>query len=102
MNWKNEEQYDDYTAGEAMFRTMDPEADRAFGLDGDGCRMLVIAIVRQALEDHLAALRRLPSPRAESLLRETAGFFRSELFTRLTGLRGDAVFRLIRKEAGKE
>ena len=58
-------------------------------------------MVRQAADDHLRAARALPAPGAERTLRETTAFFRSDYFYRLTGIRGDAALRLIRKEAAE-
>ena len=102
MNWKNEEQYQDYTAAEAMFRVMGPVSDRSALLNDDGCRALVAAIVRQAVDDHIGALRSLPASRAAERIKETERFFRSEFFTRLTGLNGDTVLRLVRKEMSRK
>ena len=73
------------------------DRDRS-GLYDSGCIRLIEAIVRRAAEDHLSALRRLPDPRAEARVRETAAFFRSAYFSRLTGVRGDSLLRKIRKE----
>ena len=98
MLWKNEEQYSDYTAGEAMFRVLSRHPDDPGAGDDTGCRLLIAAVVRQAVEDHLRALRELPFRGAESALEETTAFFMSDFFYRLTGLRGDAVLRLIRRE----
>lgn len=66
-----------------------------------GCISLIEAIVRKAAEDHLAALRRLPRRSAAGRLRETAAFFRSEYFCRLTGMQGDRLLRKITEEAKK-
>ena len=66
-----------------------------------GCIRLIEAIVRRAAEDHLAALRRAPNRRALARMRETAGFFRSDYFCRLTGLQGDRLLRKIVEEAKK-
>ena len=92
MNWKNEEQYPDFTAEEAMFRVMHPETEQARRLDDGGCLRLVEAIVRQAVEDHLNAKRTA----------ETEAFFRSDYFRCLTGMNGETVIRLIRKEMSEE
>ena len=92
MNWKNEEQYPDYTAGEAMFSVMHPDTERAGMLDDEGCIRLAAAIIRQAMEDHLLAGRKA----------ETEAFFRSGFFRRLTGMNGHTVLRLIREEMRKK
>ena len=101
MNWRNEEQYPDRTAAEAMIRVMGPAEDRSALLHDDGCRLLVQAIVRQAVEDHLHALWQSARFGPERLT-ETEVFFRSGYFRCLTGLNGEAVLRLIRKEADAE
>ena len=103
MNWRNEEQYPDWTAAEAMSRVMVRRAGGPDDLDDDGCRSLVEAVVRLAVEDYARALRALPfRSSAAALLKETAAFFRSEHFRRLTSLNGDALIRMIRKEVRKE
>ena len=102
MNWKNEEQYADYTAAEAMLRVMGPGSERADLLNDDGCRALVEAVVRQAVWDHMCALRRRHSRAAAERAGETERFFRSDYFTRLTGVNGEVILRLIRKEMKNE
>ena len=101
MNWKNEEQYPDQTAAEAMIRAMDTNRRNTDALDDEGCRLLMEAIVRQAVEDRLRALRRQDRAGLKRL-RETESFFRSEYFRRLTGLDGRKILQLIRKEAEEE
>ena len=102
MNWKNGEQYEDYTAAEAMLRAMGTPDGRADRLDDGGCRLLVEAVVRQAVEDCLSALRRPSSCAARDRLRDTEGFFRSDYFRCLTGLDGNLILRMIRKEVNRE
>lgn len=68
-------------------------------LNDAGCQRLIEAIIRRAAEDHLNALRRLPDRRAEKQVRETAAFFRSRFFLRLTGTNGARLLRMIRREA---
>lgn len=72
------------------------------GFYDSGCMRLIEAIVRRAAEDYLHALRRLPDPRARARARETALFFRSDYFSRLTGVRGDSLLRKIREEATRK
>ena len=91
MIWKNGEQYADFTAGEAMFRVMGPVTDRSGSLDDGGCRLLVEAIIRQAVEDYARA----------EWAGEAEAFFRSEHFRVLTGLNGEAFLRLVWKEMGR-
>ena len=43
-----------------------------------------------------------PGSRAAERKEETERFFRSEFFTRLTGLNGDTVLRLVRKEMSRK
>lgn len=66
-----------------------------------GCACLIEAIVRRAAEDHLAALRRVPNRRALARVKETARFFRSDYFCRLTGIQGDRLLEKIVEEAKK-
>ena len=98
MNWKNEEQYPDYTAALAMLRTAARNPAESDAWDDECCWLLVEAIVRQAVEDHICALRRLPSPSAVKRLKDTETFFRSDYFRRLTNLSGEQILRLIREE----
>ena len=63
-----------------------------------GCMLLIEAIVRRAAEDYLNALRRLPNRRVAARIREITAFFRSDYFSRLTGVQGEALLRRIRKE----
>ena len=102
MNWRNEEQYADYTAAEAMLRMLGPSAEESDRLDDEGCRLLIEAIVRQAVEDHVGALRDLPARRAACRLAETNRFFLSDYFRGLTGMDGKRILRLIRKEVNEE
>ena len=102
MLWKNEEQYEDYTAGQAMFHVMVPDADRWDALDDEGCLRLTVAILRRAAADHAAALRRLPNPAAVCLKRETEAFFRSEFCRLLTGMRGKELLGILEKEMEEE
>ena len=88
MNWKNAEQYPDYTAGEAIFRIMRPVSERASLLDDEGCLLLMEAVIRQAVEDYGSA----------RWMNEVESFFRSEYFRLMTGVKGDRFIRLIRKE----
>ena len=67
-----------------------------------GCMRLIEAIVRRAAEDYLAAARRLPDRKAAARVRETAAFFRSAYFSRLTGVQGEHILREIQKEAEKK
>ena len=99
MNWKNEEQYEDHTAARAMLRVMTRDPDELDALDDDGCLRLIIAVVRQAMEDHFLALRKLPDPAAVRLKKETEAFFRSEHCYLLTGIRGRKLLEMIGKEA---
>ena len=99
MNWKNEEQYADLTAAEAMLRVLEDQSAR---LDDEGCRLLIEAIIRQAVEDHIDALRQLPASRAAGRVAETKRFFLSDYFRDLTGLDGKRILSLIRKEANGE
>jgi len=101
MFWKNEEQYPDYTAAQAMLRMAARSPEEPDTLDDEGCRLLIIAIIRQALHDHDLALQRLPSPEAVVLLRETEDFFRSDYFRQLSHLSGEDILALGRKEALK-
>ena len=98
MLWKNEEQYSDYTAGVAMFRALSRCPDDPGPMDDEGFRLLAAAVVRRAADDYAWALRALPALRAVRVLEETKAFFRSDYFRRLTGLSGEAVLRMIRKE----
>ena len=66
--------------------------------DDRGCRLLAQAIVRQAVLDHISALKRLPRASAAERLKETEAFFRSAYFRRLTGLSGARLIRLLRRE----
>ena len=63
-----------------------------------GCMLLIEAIVRRAAEDYLNALRRLPNRKAAARIREITAFFRSDYFSRLTGVQGENLLRRIRKE----
>ena len=102
MLWKNEEQYEDYTAGRAMFHVMVPDADRWNALDDEGCMYLTVAILRRAAADHAAALRMLPDPVGIRLKRETEAFFRSEYCRLLTGMRGEKLLKILEKEMEEE
>ena len=64
-----------------------------------GCMLLIEAIVRRAAEDHLSALRRRPGRITAARLAETSAFFRSDYFSRLTGMRGEQLLGKIVKEA---
>lgn len=66
-----------------------------------GCMLLIEAIVRRAAEDHLAALKRRRDRRTAARLRETAGFFESDYFCRLTGMQGGKLLEKIIREAKK-
>lgn len=68
--------------------------------DSAGCMRLIEAVVRQAAEDYLRALRRLPRPGAVKTVRETTAFFRSDYFLRLTGADGKKILAKIKEEAG--
>ena len=101
MNGRNEEQYPDFTAEAAMLRVMAGDPERTDVLDDEGCRLLIRAVVRQAVEDRFRALRHTGRV-AERLREETEAFFRSAYFRRLTGMNGAEILRLIRKEADRE
>ena len=66
-----------------------------------GCMLLIEAIVRRAAEDHLAALGRRQDRRTAARIRETAAFFRSDYFSRLTGMQGSRILEMILREAKK-
>ena len=102
MLWRNEEQYADYTAGRAMLHAMVRNADELDALDDEGCLRLVVAVLRQAAEDHASALRRLPEPAAVRLKKETEAFFGSEYCRLLTGMNGKRLMKLIEKELEEE
>ena len=99
MNWRNEEHYPDITAAEVMARVMSPGYPDP--PDQEGFRLLAAAVARQAAEDYVDAVRRLPAPSAVRLAEEAAAFLRSEYFTRLTGMNGMVILRMIRKEMKK-
>ena len=63
---------------------------------------LVVAVLRQAAEDHASALRRLPEPAAVRLKKETEAFFGSEYCRLLTGMNGKRLMKLIEKELEEE
>ena len=101
MDWKNAEQYPDYTAGEAMLHVMHRRPEDLEQLDDEGCRLLAEAVIRLAAEDYADALRRLSfSGAAARQLAETEAFFRSEDFQRLSGVSGDFFLRRLRREEG--
>ena len=100
MIWKNEEQYWDRTAGEAMLHVLNPDPDRCRLMDDTGAHQLIGAVVRQAAEDYVKALRKGSGGAARIM--EAEGFFCSEYFRRLTGLDGRKIVRLIREEVKPE
>ena len=67
-----------------------------------GCISLIEAIVKQAAKDYLNAARGRKSRKAEVRMRETAWFFRSDYFRRLTGTDGNLILERIRKEAERK
>lgn len=67
-----------------------------------GCMLLIEAVVRRAAEDYFAACSRMPDRRAAARIREVSAFFRSEYFSRLTGVQGESLLQKIRKEAEKK
>lgn len=67
-----------------------------------GCIALIEAVVKQAAKDYLQALRSLKSRKRAARIRETAGFFRSAYFRRLTGMNGNRLLEQIRKEEAKK
>ena len=98
MLWKNEEQYEDYTAGRAMFHVMVPDAGRSDALDDNGCMLLTVAILRRAAADHAAARRLLPNPDAVRRMEETEAFFCSDFCRLVTGMQGKKLLRMMEKE----
>ena len=98
MELYNHEHYADPTAFEAIRNTMPHNREKAEAADNNGCLRLIEDVIRQAIADHLHALRRLPDPEARRQLAETEAFFRSERFRRLTRFDGQKVLRMIRKE----
>ena len=102
MDWRNNEHYPDTTAAEAMTRVMGTEDPWAHDeLDSDGCHALIDAVVRSAVEDYAAALRRT-GPAALRKREEAESFFRSEYFRRLTGMDGPRIIRMVRKVVEQE
>ena len=99
-SWRNAEYYPDHTAAEAIRRVMGRGRDISCGLNDENCCLLVQAIVRQAAEDYLSELKRASGRTGDSAPSEAESFFRSAYFRRLTGLNGNVIIRLIRKEAG--
>ena len=102
MDWKNAEQYDDFTAGEAMCRIMSQGIGQTDALNDRGCLLLAEAIILRAKDDYLYALRHPSRKNAGLLLEDTEAFFRSELFSRLARISGEALIRSIREEAEAE
>ena len=66
----------------------------------DGAELLVQAIVLQALEDYRRArrilLRRPDREAARLMIRDVERFFRSEWFTRITGLDGRTILEKLK------
>ena len=68
-------------------------------LDDTGCIALADAVTMQAAKDYLTALAGKPTrARAEAHRRELEHFFRSAFFRQLSGLDGEKVMELIRRE----
>ena len=68
-------------------------------LYSEGSQRLIEAIVLQAAKDYLAAAGAKPKRKGLPRMRETAAFFRSDYFLRLTGTRGDLILEKLKKEA---
>ena len=101
MDWRNAEHYPDTTAAEAMASVMEADPWACDELDGEGCHALIDAVVRSAVEDYAAALRRT-GPAALRKQEEAESFFRSEYFRRLTGMDGPRIIRMVRKVVEQE
>ena len=71
-------------------------------MNTQACRDLADAIIIKAAKDYRAALRRKRnnpgSVRADYRIREIERFFRSEWFTCLTDVKGEALIERLRKE----
>lgn len=102
MDIYNHEHYPDPTASEAIHTVMSHNREKADAADDNGCLRLIEDVIRQAIADHLHALRRLPDSEARRQLAETEAFFRSERFRRLTHFDGEKVLRMLRKERDRE
>ena len=100
MDWKNAEQFPDFTAGEAVARAMIRDPERLEAVDDDGCRLLARAVVMQAITDYFRVLRRdaaRPGRDPGRRQGELEDFFRSEYFFRLSRINGNMLMRRIRK-----
>ncbi len=102
MDLYNHEHYPDPTASEAIHTVMSHNREKAEAADDNGCLRLIEDVIRQAIADHIHALRGMPDPEARRHLAETEAFFRSERFRRLTHFDGEKVLRMIRKEQERE
>lgn len=103
MDWKNTEQFQDYTAGEAMCRAMAEHPERAAALDDEGCRRLIRSVIILAVQDYLHALRGIPfRVCAEEDRKSLEAFFLSGWCRHLFPVDGKRLIRLIRKEAAEE
>lgn len=102
MDQYNHEHYPDPTAAEAIRGVLSHNREKAEAADDKGCLLLIEDVIRQAIADHLHALRTLPDPEARERLKETEAFFRSERFRRLTHFDGEKVLRMLRKETSRE
>lgn len=102
MIWKNEEQYNDYTAARAMLRVTTRSREELDALDSTGCRLLIAAVIHQAMADHASALQSLHAPGAKALAEETEAFFRSAYFRYLSCFCDEAGILTNEKEETKD
>ena len=103
MDWKNSEQFPDFTAGEAMSRVMLRDPEGADALDGGGCRLLADAVILQAVRDYAEVLQaRSRGSRFADRRLELEAFFRSDYFRLLSGMEGTRLMRIIRREVKAE
>ena len=102
MLWKNGEQYDDNTAGQAMLHVMTRSPEELDTLDDEGCLRLAAAVVRQAMEDWSLATQYPSDPAALRVRQETEAFFYSGYCYLLTGVRGRRLMRMIKREMMEE
>ena len=103
MDWKNTEQFQDYTAGEAMCLAMLRDPERAGAVDNGGFRQLAASVVLQAVQDYRNALRGIPFRfSAEEDRAELEDFCRSGWCRGFLRFDGRRLMLLVREEVDKE